>query len=178
VQGGTQVRAEGDVKWILLTSAALIVASPGVAQVLRNPDFASGLDHWYTANGVDWREHPQTPGSVNWSDSHGGSAVMVAGGAPSSVNLIQSTGEALSAGDELIFNVWTSDMRSGTFAVQIGTDGNGGERVALVEPQDGAHRLVMRLERNHDRGTMIQLTLVTWPGTSTCWVGNVEWRVQ
>jgi hypothetical protein len=161
-------------KWVLLTGAALIVASPGVAQVLQNPNFSSGLDHWYTANGVDWREHPQTPGSVSWSNAHGGSALMVVSGAPSSVDLIQSTGEDLSPGDELIFHVWTSGMTSATFAVQVGTDGNGGESEQLVQPGDGEHRLVLRLRRSHDRGTLVQLVLVTWPGNGMCWVTGVE----
>jgi hypothetical protein len=146
--------------------------------VLRNGDFSSGLDHWYTANGLDWREHPQAPGNVSWSPSYGGSAQMSVSGAPSSVNLIQATGADLLPGDVLTFDFVTSGMTAAQFAVQIGNSENGGERAALVEPGDGQHRLVMRLARRHARGTMIQLTLVTWPGAATCWVTDVSWTKQ
>jgi hypothetical protein len=153
-------------------------ASTSTAQVVLNSDFTTGLDNWYTANGLDWRQHPQTPGTVGWSSSYAGSAQMSVSGAPSSVNLFQAIGKDLAAGDELVFDVVTSGMTAATFAVQIGSDGNGGESVALVEPPDGQHQVVMTLSRPQARGTQLQVTLVTWPGAATCWVTSVSWSTK
>ena len=103
---------------------------------------------------------------------------MSVSGAPSSVNLIQATGADLLPGDVLTFDFVTNGMTAAQFAVQIGNSENGGERAALVEPGDGQHQLVMRLARRHARGTMIQLTLVTWPGAAICWVTEVGWTAD
>jgi hypothetical protein len=163
------------VRSIMAAGAALLVAVAGRAQVLANPHFTSGLDHWYVANGVDWREHPQTPGSVTWSSAYGGSARMSVSGAPSSVHLIQSTNDVLTEGQQLVFEVWTAGMTSATFLVEIGTMGSGGETAQLTEPADGQHRLALTLTRRHEAGTAIRLILVTWPGSATCWVTSVGW---
>jgi len=160
---------------IIVAAILGLAATPGVADVLENMDFSRDLSHWYTANGVDWNQHPQNPGTVNWSLSYDGSAKMVVSGTPGSVHLIQATHEMLTAADQLVIDVVTRGMYHATFIVEVGTDGHGGEYAQLVEPEDGEHQLVLSLEGAHRPGTMVKLVLVCWPGDdAACYVTNIS----
>jgi hypothetical protein len=160
---------------LIVASVLLLAATTGAASVLGNMDFSSDLTNWYTANGVDWNAHPQTPGTVHWSSEYDGSAKMVVSGAPSSVDLFQGTREMLYASDKLVIDLVAENMTHATFAVQVGTDGYGGQSSQLTEPADGSHQLVVSLNGAYGPGTVVQLVLVCWPGeNATCYVTNIS----
>lgn len=156
------------IRSLIISGAMLAMATLASGQALNNPNFTAGLDYWYTANGVDWVVNPQTPGTVNWSSQHSGSACMAVDGGPSSVSLIQATDDDLFSGDSIWCNLWTTDMSAfGGLYLTIG--GDSGE-FAEIHPDAGYHHFGCTFIRNHPVGSEVRLTLLAYPGTCTSWV--------
>jgi len=166
---------------LVVLVAGLAVAQDYDLYFAPNPEFDEEylLFGWMTCyqNHCQWEV---TPGTIEWSNEHRGSAHFSVSGAPSIVYLTTAIGTTLYPGDRIIARVTHTDFEATAFCLTLGRFENAEldmpfSQSAMIQDVDaGTEDLILDVNRIFIPGTMLSLYMASWPDDSEAWVHYVR----